>query len=108
MFLIFSTQQEAELANQQIIDNIRHYLAQYLPDRVHPDGLVAIDLEGHPMTNAAITTDWGIPQEYQEGWAIAKPEQKDVGRVPIASVLAGVGGTELAAVTTIAIDSLPA
>lgn len=105
MFLIFPSEQESQLANQQIIINIQNYLTEYLPDRVHQDGLISIDLEGHPVWDATITTDWGIPQEYQEGWAIAKPEQKDVGRVPIAVVLEGVGGTELAEVTAIVRES---
>lgn len=106
MFLIFSSQQEAQVACDRIYENIKDFLLIHFPERVSPEGLISINIDGSLDLDATITTEWDSPHKCLEGWAIAKPTQEQLGRVPLAIALAGVEGVELAEIT--AIDSLPA
>ncbi len=108
MFLVFSTQELAQSACDRIFNNIRSWLKEYYPVRVHPKGLVALNFDGTPNMKGAVTTKWADPKEYQEGWAIPKPEQMNVGLVPIAIVLEGVDGDEVAEVKPIILENLEA
>ena len=101
MFLIFPTQEEAQAANDLIVANITNVMRVNFPARLQFGRLVSVDIEGNLRLNATPTTNWDIPRQYQEGWAIAKPEQKDMGEIPIALALEGVGGVEAETVTII-------
>lgn len=99
MFLIFETQELAQIACDRVFDNIRNWLMENYPIRVRPEGLISLNFDGTPNLRAIPTTAWAEPLECEEGWSIPKPEQKDVGQVPIAVVLEGVGGEELSEIT---------
>lgn len=105
MFLFFSSKQECQTACNRIFDNINNWLKVNYSIRVSPRGLISLNADGTPNLKATPTVKWADPTECQEGFYIPKPEQEDVGQVPIAVVLEGVGGTELAEVTAIVRES---
>lgn len=96
MFLLFSSQELAQEACDRLFNNIRNWLKDCYPARIHPLGLISVDSEGNLRPGAAITTQWASPQECNEGWYLVKPEQKDLGAVPLEIALEGVGGEEIA------------
>lgn len=105
MFLIFPTKELAQQACDRIFSNIRNWLKEYYPIRVHPLGLIALSIDGTPSLKAEITTKWADPQQYKEGWGIPKPEQKDLGLIPVIIALQGIEGLELPTVTPIETES---
>lgn len=105
MFLIFENEELAQAACDRIFNNIRNWLMVNLPIRVRPEGLTSLNFDGTPNLKAAPTTKWAEPLKCEEGWAIPKPEQKDVGQVPIAIVLEGVGGEEVETIKPVALEN---
>lgn len=101
MYLLFETQELAQIACDRIFDNIKNWLMQYYPIRVRPEGLISLNFDGTPNLKATPTIKWADPIQCEEGWYISKPEQKDVGQIPIAVTLEGVGGIEAIEVTAI-------
>lgn len=98
MFLVFETKESAQVASNLIVENIRNWLKEFYPGRVHPFGLISVDLEGNLRPGVTVTTQWGEPKHCNEGWFLVRPEQQDLGTVPLEIALAEVGGQEMEAI----------
>lgn len=97
IYLRFLDEQSALIAEQKIIQNIRNFIEQRIPERATSDGLLSTDVKGNVNSGVVVTNKWATPEFNFElnAWIIPKPTQQEVGRVPIESVLNGVGGEEI-------------
>ena len=107
-YLIFSTEADALVADQQIVTNVVTYAAVNTPERLASDQIIICfnAATGALAPDAQHIERWAIPVEYVEGWGF-KPEDNQVQPMTVAEVLAGAGGTEVSNVTPIEEPYLP-
>lgn len=99
-YRLFATEAAAQAAELQIRSNVISFLQANLPDRLKDGGLIGINAaDGSLQPNACLTTAWCVPQEVEEGWAVPMPEAGQIGQMPLAEFVAGVGGTEVEVIT---------
>lgn len=85
IYYIFNTEQEALAAEQQIVDNVRLWVAANVPEALSEDGL---KLRGRNAKTGeftdAYTTRWAIPQQIVGGrWVFAKPTVEKTAPIPV-------------------------
>lgn len=96
IYYIFNTEQEALAAEQQIVDNVRQWVAENVPDALSEDGtkLRGRNAKTGEFTDA-YTTRWAIPQQIVDGrWVFAKPTQEKTFPIPAAVFNANVNSDE--------------
>ena len=96
IYYLFNTEQEALAAEQQIVDNVRQWVSDNVPDALSEDGL---KLRGRNAKTGeftdAYTTRWAIPQQIVDGrWVFSKPTAEKTAPIPVAVFTAGVVAEE--------------
>lgn len=96
IYYVFNTEAEALSAEQQIVDNVRNWVAANVPDALSADGK---KLRGRNAKTGefvdAFTTRWAIPQHIADGrWVFPKPIQEKTDPIPVEVFIAGVEATE--------------
>lgn len=96
IYYIFNTEAEAIIAEQQIIENVRQWVSENVPEALSQDGL---KLRGRnaktgEFTNA-YTTRWAMPQQINDGrWVFAKPTQDKTSPIPVEVFINGINSEE--------------
>lgn len=95
-YYVFNTEAEALSAEQQIIDNVRSWVAANVPDALSEDGT---KLRGRNAKTGefveAFTTRWAIPQQIADGrWVFPKPTQEKTEPISVAVFVANVTAAE--------------
>lgn len=98
-YLVYATNQEAAADEALIVANIAAVIASVFPERYSNGELISVDAAGQLRLSAARTTRWDVPRQCAEGWAIVKPTQDMIGRVPLDAAMTGVGGAQYESVT---------
>lgn len=96
IYYVFNTEAEALSAEQQIVDNVRNWVAANVPDALSADGT---KLRGRNAKTGefvdAFTTRWAIPQQIADGrWVFTKPTQEKTAPIPVAVFVANVIASE--------------
>ena len=96
IYYIFNTEQEALAAEQQIVDNVRQWVAANVPDALSEDGL---KLRGRNAKTGeftdAYTTRWAVPQQIVDGrWVFTKPTAEKTAPIPVAVFITGIVAEE--------------
>ena len=96
IYYIFNTEQEALAAEQQIVDNVRQWVAANVPDALSEDGL---KLRGRNAKTGeftdAYTTRWADPQQIVDGrWVFTKPTAEKTAPIPVAVFINGIVAEE--------------
>jgi hypothetical protein len=96
IYYIFNTEQEALAAEQQIVDNVRQWVAENVPDALSEDGL---KLRGRNAKTGeftdAYTTRWAVPQQIVDGrWVFAKPTSEKTAPIPVEIFITNVNASE--------------
>jgi hypothetical protein len=94
-FYVFQTQEEAEAAESQIVENIKSWVQENRPEAVTEDGR----LRGRNAKTGELvdvfTTRWATPALTATGvWVFAKPTQDRTSPIPVDKVLQGISATE--------------
>jgi hypothetical protein len=97
LYYIFNTEQEALAAEQQIVDNVRQWVAANVPDALSEDGT---KLRGRNAKTGefvdAYTTRWAVPQQIVDGrWVFAKPTQEKTSPIPAEVFTANIVADEV-------------
>lgn len=92
IYYVFNTEAEAQSAEQQIVDNVRNWVATNVPDALSADGT---KLRGRNAKTGefvdAFTTRWAIPQQVADGrWVFPKPTPEKTEPIPVAVFVANV------------------
>lgn len=98
IYYIFNTEQEALVVEQQIVDNVRQWVAANVPDALSEDGT---KLRGRNAKTGELTdiytTRWAIPQQILDGrWVFAKPTAEKTAPIPIEVFITGIVSEEAA------------
>lgn len=103
-YVLFSTEQEAQIAEAQAVVNARAFALIHAPERLSADGtLIGFNAaSGNLDPDAQHVERWAVPQQYQEGWAWPIPTFKDIDPMPVELFMYDVGGVEVNSVTPIA------
>ena len=85
IYYVFNTEAEALSAEQQIVDNVRSWVAANVPEALSEDGT---KLRGRNAKTGefvdAFTTRWAIPQQIADGrWVLSKPTAEKVAPIPV-------------------------
>ena len=96
IYYVFNTETEALSAEQQIVDNVRNWVAANVPEALSEDGT---KLRGRNAKTGefvdAFTTRWAIPQQIADGrWVFTKPTQEKTSPVPVEVFIGNVEATE--------------
>jgi hypothetical protein len=96
IYYIFNTEQEALAAEQQIVDNVRRWVAANVPDALSEDGL---KLRGRNAKTGeftdAYTTRWAVPQQIVDGrWVFAKPKSEKTSPIPVEVFVNNISAAE--------------
>lgn len=96
IYYVFNTEAEAQSAEQQIVDNVRNWVAANVPDALSADG---IKLRGRNAKTGefvdAFTNRWAIPTRIADGrWVFQKPTQEKTEPIPVAVFTGGIVATE--------------
>lgn len=97
IYYVFNTEAEALSAEQQIVDNVRNWVAANVPDALSADGT---KLRGRNAKTGefvdAFTTRWAIPKQTNDGrWVFEMPVAERTAPVPISVALDGVIADEV-------------
>ena len=97
-YYVFNTEAEALSAEQQIVDNVRNWVAANVPDALSADGT---KLRGRNAKTGefvdAFTTRWAIPQQIADGrWVFTKPTPEKTAPIPVEVFLQNVVAAESA------------
>lgn len=95
-YYIFNTQNEAVLAEQQIVDNVKAWLAENSPDALSADGT---KLRGRNAKTGELvdiyTVRWAVPMQITDGrWVFIKPTSDKTSPVPVEIFLANITANE--------------
>lgn len=96
-YYIFNTEEEALLAEQQIISNVRDWITTNVPDALSSDGS---KLRGRNAKTGEFvdvyTTRWAIPQQITDGrWVFPKPTPNITAPIPVEIFLSDVIANEI-------------
>lgn len=107
-YVLFSTEQEAQAAEAQAVDNARAFASVHAPERLSADGtLIGFNAaSGNLNPDAQHVERWAVPQQYQEGWAWPIPTLKDIDPMPVKLFMYGVGGVIVDDVTSLPSEDL--
>jgi len=96
LFYVFNVEEDANAAAQLIIDNVRNWVSNNLPEALSADGN---KLRGrNAATNELVdvyTTRWAVPvQTVDNRWVFLKPTQEKTTPIPLAVFIAGITAAE--------------
>ena len=93
-YVLFNTEQEAQAAEAQAVDNARAFASIHAPERLSADGtLIGFNAaSGDLAPDAQHIERWAVPQQYEEGWAWPMPTVEDIDPMPVELFMDGVGG----------------
>jgi hypothetical protein len=93
-YVLFDTEQEAQIAEAQAVANARAFALIHAPERLSADGtLIGFNAaSGNLDPKAQHVERWAVPQQYQEGWAWPIPTFEDIDPMPVESFMDGVSG----------------
>lgn len=95
-YYVFNTEAEALSAEQQIVDNVRNWVAANVPEALSEDGT---KLNGRNAKTGefvdVFTTRWAIPQQIADGrFVFTKPTQAKTSPIPVEVFISGVVSIE--------------
>lgn len=95
-YYLFETESAAIAAEQQIVDNVRQWVAANAPAALSEDGT---KLKGRNAATGELvnvyTERWAIPQQTAAGqWVFPKPTAEQAGPIPLTAFIAGIVATE--------------
>lgn len=96
IYYVFNTEAEALSAEQQIVDNVRSWVATNVPEALSADGT---KLRGRNAKTGefvdAFTSRWAIPKQTNDGsWVFTKPTQEKTAPIPVEVFIADIEATE--------------
>jgi hypothetical protein len=97
IYYVFDTEEAAATAEQQIVANVRQWVAANVPDALSEDGL---KLRGRNAKTGeftdAYTTRWAVPQQIVDGrWVFVKPTQEKTSPIPAEVFTANIVADEV-------------
>lgn len=96
-YYIFNTEEEALLAEEQIVTNVRNWVETNVPDALSSDGS---KLRGRNAKTGEFvdvyTTRWAIPQQIIDGqWVFLKPTSNRTFPIPVEIFVSGIVANEI-------------
>jgi hypothetical protein len=96
IYYTFSSEAAAVAAEQQIVANVKNWVAVNVPDALSADGE---KLRGRNAKTGefedAYTTKWATPSQIADGrWVFLKPTQETTAPIPVAVFIAGIAAEE--------------
>lgn len=96
IYYVFNSEAAAAETEQQIVDNVRQWVAANVPDALSADGT---KLRGRNAATGALvdvfTERWAIPQETATGqWVFPKPTGAQTAPIPLDVFIANVVAAE--------------
>lgn len=96
IYYVFNREDEALSAEQQIVYNVKNWVAENVPDALSADGT---KLRGRNAKTGklvdAFTTRWAIPKQTNDGrWVFTKPTQEKTSPIPVEVFINNISAIE--------------